>query len=174
MNTVSLFEILAREHAPMLAAYLRSVVHDSAAVDDLFQEAMLAAWKSLDRYDRNQPFGPWLRGIAAKLILADRRRMAKSPVLCDAETLQHLDHRFELVEARPGDTLDEKLVALSQCIELLPPHYREVVQLRYRMELPSAKVAENLNVSMETLKKRLQRARANLLDCLNRKLTFAA
>jgi RNA polymerase sigma-70 factor (ECF subfamily) len=172
MDTVSLFEILAREHAPMLTAYLRSVVHDPAAVDDFFQEAMLTAWKSLDRYDRSLPFGPWLRGIAARLILADRRRQSKSPLLCDEQMLQHLDHRFELVESRPGDTFDEKLIALRQCIEALPPHYREVVQLRYRMEMPSISVTEALNINMETLKKRLQRARASLLDCLNRKLAL--
>lgn len=170
-DALSLFEILVREHAAMLTAYLRSVLHDSAAVDDLFQETMLTAWRTLDRYDRRQPFGPWLRGIAGKLILANRRLQAKSPMLCDEALLQHLDQRFQAVESRPGDTLEEKLVALRQCIESLPAEYREVVQLRYRQELPSASVAERLKINMETLKKRLQRARAKLLACLSGKLS---
>lgn len=170
MDAVSLFEILAREHAPMLTAYLRSMVHDPAAADDLFQETMLTAWRTLHRYNREQPFGPWLRGIAAKLVLADRRRQVRSPVLCDEEMIRHFDHRFQSIETFPGDTLDEKLSALRQCIESLPQHYREVVQLHYRLELPNKAAAERLNINLETLKKRLQRARAKLLACLTGKM----
>ena len=57
------FEILARENADMLVAYLRSLVRSADAVDDLFQEVMLTAWKRLDDYDACQktssdPWGP--------------------------------------------------------------------------------------------------------------------
>src|SRR5438477_13029302 len=38
MDAEGLFEILMREHAGMLTVYLRSVVHDPASEDDLFQE----------------------------------------------------------------------------------------------------------------------------------------
>ena len=48
----------------MLTVFLRSRVNDEAAVDDLFQETMLVAWKRLDECDLSRPFGPWLRGIA--------------------------------------------------------------------------------------------------------------
>jgi RNA polymerase sigma-70 factor (ECF subfamily) len=43
------------------AAYL--VVHDAAAAEDIAQEAFLAAIRSLDRFDRRRPFGPWLHRI---------------------------------------------------------------------------------------------------------------
>ena len=43
------------------AAYL--VVHDSAAAEDIAQEAFLAAVRALDRFDRRRPFGPWLHRI---------------------------------------------------------------------------------------------------------------
>jgi len=169
-DAISLFEILVREHSAMLTAYLLSAVHDRALADDLFQESMLTAWKTLDRYDRSQPFGPWLRGIAAKLVLAERRRRTSSIILCDEEILQHLDERCRSVEAAPGDTLDEKLAALRHCIEKLPQHYRDAVQMRYRQELSSESVAKKLSINAETLKKRLQRARAKLLACLSGKL----
>jgi len=47
----------------MLTVFLRSRVNDEAAVDDLFQETMLVAWKRLDDCDLSRPFGPWLRGL---------------------------------------------------------------------------------------------------------------
>src|ERR687892_1895718 len=56
-------EALFRLHWPRAyrAAYL--VVHDSAAAEDIAQEAFLAAIRNLDRFDRNRPFGPWLHRI---------------------------------------------------------------------------------------------------------------
>src|SRR5881628_2890277 len=43
------------------AAYL--IVRDSAAAEDIAQEAFLAALRGLDRFDRRRPFGPWLHRI---------------------------------------------------------------------------------------------------------------
>src|SRR6202158_1448246 len=57
------FEALFRAHWPRAyrAAYL--VVHDSAAAEDIAQEAFLAAVRGLDRFDRRRPLGPWLHRI---------------------------------------------------------------------------------------------------------------
>src|SRR2546423_14483020 len=56
-------EKLYRRHWPWAhrAAYL--VVHDRAAAEDIAQEAFLSAIRSLDRFDRRRPFGPWLNRI---------------------------------------------------------------------------------------------------------------
>ena len=168
-----LFEILVREHAPMLMVYLRSGIRDPGAVDDLFQETMLTAWRTLDRFDRSRPFGPWLRGIAGKLVLAHRRKAADAHLLCNEDVLEHLDHRLSALESQPGDTFDEKLAVLQKCIEALPERYREVVRLRYRLDLSGEAIAERMHVAAEAVKKRLQRARVRLLDCFNRKLNAA-
>src|SRR5256885_813913 len=62
-GSVSDRESLFRHHWPRAyrAAYL--VVHDAAAAEDIAQEAFLAAVRSLDRFDRRRPFGPWLHRI---------------------------------------------------------------------------------------------------------------
>ena len=62
-GAVSDLEALFRLHWPRAyrAAYL--VVHDHAGAEDIAQEAFLAAVRSLDRFDRSRPFGPWLHRI---------------------------------------------------------------------------------------------------------------
>lgn len=170
MDAQDLFEILVREHAGMLTVYLRSAVRDPAAVDDLFQETMIVAWRTLDRFDRRRPFGPWLRGIAGKLVLAHRRKSAAAMLVCDEQTLEHLDRRMTALQRAPGDCLDEKLEGLRQCVEALPDRYREAVKLRYRDELSASAVAQRLSLSLEAVKKQLQRGRSRLLECLERKL----
>lgn len=170
MDAKSLFEILVREHADMLMVYLRSVVRDAAAVDDLFQETLLTAWRTIDRFDRERPFGPWLRGIAGKLVLAWLRKTCAQPRLCDEDVLAQIDERLSQTQRLSGDTLDDKLAALRDCLRDLPDQYREAVELRYRDELKPAAITDQLQLDAETVKKRLQRARAMLLDCLTGKL----
>lgn len=173
MTPRDLFEILVREHAEMLTMYLRCAVRDPALVDELFQEAMLIAWKHLERFDRSRPFGPWLRGIAAKLVLARRRQSARAVRICDEDVLAYLDSRHTAFSRLPGDTLDEKLDRLRECLRMLPERYRHVVEMRYQTELPAQQLADRLDLSVETTKKRLQRGRSRLLDCLQRKLSTA-
>jgi RNA polymerase sigma-70 factor (ECF subfamily) len=172
LNSKDLFEILVRDHADMLSLYLRCAVSDSTQVDDLFQETLLTAWKILPRFDRTRPFGPWLRGIASKLILVHRRKQARRFLFLDEQVLEHLESRHAALAQMPGDTLGDKLDSLRDCLRTLPDPYRQAVELRYHVEMSSDRLAQRLSISAEALKKRLQRGRAKLLVCLKRKLSI--
>jgi RNA polymerase sigma-70 factor (ECF subfamily) len=175
MKTTSkdIFEILAREHAPMLLLYLRSAVRDASMVDDLFQESLLTAWKNIDSFDRSRPFGPWLRGIAGKLVLAHYRRSAKGFVFCDETILEQLSIRADQLHDSPGDNLDDKLQRLRHCLTHLPEAYRKAIDLRYVEGLKGQQLADRLALSLENVKKRLQRARQKLLECMDRRLALS-
>ena len=172
MDTKSLFEILIRENTEMLVAYIRSGVRDSHAVDDLYQEVVLTAWRRLDDYDSEKPFGPWLRGIAGKLMLAHYRKSAKNAQAIDGATLEWLNERFEAIHHQRGDTLHEKLAALRDCIDALPESYGEPIKMRYRDERSLGEIRDALSLAAETLKKRMARAKSRLADCLERKLSL--
>jgi len=171
LDSRTLFGILVRENAAMLMVYLRSAVRDPAVVDDLFQETMLIAWRTSDRFDQSRPFGPWLRGIAAKVVLAHRRQAAKAMPVCNEAMLEQFETRLAAIQQQPGDTFDEKLDCLRRCLEQLPELMRETIRHRYTMRLSRAETASRLNTTVEVIKKRLQRARSALLDCVLRKLT---
>lgn len=163
------FEILARENSRMLTAYLRTLVDDESVVDDLFQESMLVAWRRLDECDLSRPFGPWLRGIAGRLVLAHYRIRKTLPVFLNEALLTHVDQQFESITTRPGDTWDEKVVAIRECIAALSASHRAAIQGRYFDELKTSALAERLDISFEACKKRLVRARCLLAECLARK-----
>ena len=91
-------------------------------------------------------------------------------MLCDEAVLEHLNGRLTQLERAPGDTFDERLGSLRECIQALPDKYREAIRLRYQHDLSGEKLAGRLSISLEAPKKRLQRSRARLLECLNRKL----
>ena len=163
------FEILARENSRMLTAYLRTLVDDESVVDDLFQESMLVAWRRLDECDLSRPFGPWLRGIAGRLILAHYRKRKALPVFLNEALLTHVGQQFESISTRPGDTWDEKVGAIRECIAALSESQRAVIEGRYFDELKTSALAKRLDISFEACKKRLIRARGLLAQCLARK-----
>lgn len=169
LDPLRLFEILVRENADSLTAFLRASVYSEAAADDLFQEAMLIAWRKIGEYDRSRPFGAWLRGIAKRLVLTHYRDAAREvPISCE-QVLDYLDQRMAQVDSQAGDTLDEKIAALRDCIERLAPRYRQPVELHYRQHRTTEWMSVHLATTRDAVQKRLQRARARLAECLEGK-----
>src|SRR5919197_208005 len=119
-GSVSDLEALFRRHWPRAyrAAYL--VVHDSAAAEDIAQEAFLAAVRSLDRFDRRRPFGPWLHRIVVnRAIDYARARELRREVAGD-----RVDRAAPDAAAGPSDEVVAALAAL-------PPDQRAVIVMRH-------------------------------------------
>lgn len=170
----NLFEILARENSRMLLVYLRSLIRDEATVDDLFQETMVIAWRRLDGCDLDRPFGPWLRGIASKLVMAHYRRQKVVPIVLQEAVLNVIDRHFENINLLAGNTWEDKVAALHACIEELPDKQRFVITGKYFDGASIAGLAERLNMSLEACKKRVQRGRTMLAKCLKNKGVISA
>ncbi|HIF34243.1 MAG: sigma-70 family RNA polymerase sigma factor [Pirellulaceae bacterium] len=168
------FEILVRENSRMLTVYLHSLVRDEAAIDDLFQEAMVVAWRRLDECDLDRPFGPWLRGIASRLALAYYRQQKLSPVLLHETVLNAVDRQFENIHLLAGDTWNHKVAALRECIDALPEKQKHIINGRYFEGLAATEVAERFELTLEACKKRIQRGRAMLAQCLKIKGVLSA
>jgi RNA polymerase sigma-70 factor (ECF subfamily) len=162
------FEILAREHADMLTAYLRSLIGNDPSVDDLFQQSMLVAWRRLGDYDRTRPFGPWLRGIAQRLVLEHHRKKAGRPAPIDPAVLVELDRRFDSLASGPGggDTFRERAERVLGCLSKLPEAMRHAIEMVYARGLLIAAAAQALDSTEEAVKKRVQRGRQLLAQCL--------
>ncbi|MCA8965724.1 MAG: sigma-70 family RNA polymerase sigma factor [Planctomycetes bacterium] len=171
MDSRDLFEILVREHIDSVRAFLLSTLRDGVAAEDLLQETFLVAWRILDRYDRKLPFGPWVRGIAAKLILNHRRKLGRSRLhYCDDEVLTHLDDSFHKFSQLSGDTFDDQLDALRGCLSRLTGPQLDAIKLHYEHGLHCKEIAARLGIGFEAVKKHLQRGRAQLHRCLEHKI----
>lgn len=164
------FEILVREHADMLTAYLRSMLWSDQGLDDVFQEVMLVAWRRLPEYDKARPFGPWLRGIARNLVLEHHRKGKSRAAATDPVVLDAVEARFHSLLTSGGlSTAGEfrtRAERMLDCLRRLPDILRETVEMVYARGMLLRQIAESVGVNEETAKKRLQRARESLAKCV--------
>jgi len=160
------FEILVRENASMLSAYLGCLLVDENSVDDLFQEVMIVAWRRLDDCDLSQPFGPWLRGIASRLVMAEHRRLKKVPLLLSDGVRVAISEQFENIDSNAGDTWEQRSAVLRECIDSLPADRKKMILQRYLEGQSAQDIATGSDLKIEVCKKQLQRARHRLVQCL--------
>ncbi|MDA1008292.1 MAG: sigma-70 family RNA polymerase sigma factor [Planctomycetota bacterium] len=172
MRSEDFFEILVRQHASMLTAYLRSLAFDETLVDDAFQETLITAWRRIDEFDRERPFGPWMRGIARNTLLALARKKRRYKTHLVALLEERVAAQMNHIDARSGDTFAERMETLRDCIASLNEEHRDAVDLVYVRGMDSRTAATAAGLTDETFRKRLYRARLALADCLRTKGAF--
>jgi RNA polymerase sigma-70 factor, ECF subfamily len=150
-------ESLFREHWPRAyrAAYL--VVHDGAAAEDIAQEAFLAAIRTLDRFDRRRPFGPWLHRIVVNRAIDWARARTLRAEVGDGSLAAVSEP-----ERAPGTFSPPVVAALAQ----LSPDHRAVIVLRHLLEYTPGEIAELLALPRGTVNSRLRRGLDELADLL--------
>jgi RNA polymerase sigma factor (sigma-70 family) len=114
----------------------------------------------------------WLLGIVRNTCMTRlRNKRSSEPLTALAEQRE----RSEDVGDDPERALllKENIASLRNCIEALPPEYREVVIMRELEELSYKEIAEALGVAIGTVMSRLNRARKRLESCLRKALNEA-
>src|SRR3954447_3750502 len=153
------------------AALYRFALHMSSSVsvaEDVTQDVFLAVLREECGYDPERgTLSGYLFGIARKLIL---RQMERGRAMVALETDSDEATLPELaVEDDPllDLTRREGLEALRRAVQALPRRYREVVVLCDLEEVDYADAALALGCPIGTVRSRLHRARAMLLEKLN-------
>jgi RNA polymerase sigma-70 factor, ECF subfamily len=138
-------ERLFREHWPACHRAATLITRDAAAAEDIAQEAFLAAFAALDRFDRSRPFGPWLRRIVAnRSIDLVRARAARREV----------DDGPEGDRSSAGPAVSDDVLA---ALAALPHEQRLLVVLRHLLELTPSEIAGLTALPVGTVNSRLRR-----------------
>ena len=171
------FELIIRENERGLNAFVRACVHDAGDAEDIVQQVFIAAWDSIDRYDSTQAFGPWLRGVARHKIAEHFRRAGtrrRHVRILPPEAVTAISDEFDRLFIGRAEAMPDCLSALRECLTTLSPRDGEIVHHAYQGGRTCPQIAAQLGETVEAIKKRLQRARAQLRDCILGKLAGEA
>ncbi len=158
------FEMLVEHHRDVVFRVAARIVGPDDAAD-VSQDAFLRAFHRLDRFKGAAPFRSWLLQIthnAALDSLARTQRQQTEPPH-EEDTLPDCDpHR------QPATQLErrERQQRLELKLRLLREDYRSLLVLRDLEELPYEDIARALDMPLGSVKGRLHRARAELIELL--------
>ncbi|QDU29327.1 ECF RNA polymerase sigma-E factor [Anatilimnocola aggregata] len=170
------FEQLVREHGPRLLAVARRYVDSDADCQDVLQDALLSAFRSIGLFNGQSQLGTWLHRItvnAALMKLRSQRRRPERSI--EALLPKFIEDGHRLWPGGPwkdGKTHDPLLARetcelVRNCIDQLPESYRVILLLRDLEERSAEETAELLQLSPANVKTRLHRARLALRELLD-------
>jgi len=154
---------VTKHHRQLIAYAISLTSSDPHRARDLVQEALVTAYKNLTKFDVSRDFGSWVRGIIRNHWRDELRK--KRPVPLEHDELEALEEEHQRWDefADSGSDLFEQL---GDCIASLPDNFRAAVQQIYFVGDSGREAAEALATSESALRKRLQRAREQLRNCL--------
>jgi RNA polymerase sigma-70 factor (ECF subfamily) len=137
-------------------------IHDA---EDVAQEALLRAWRSLGRFERRSSVQTWLYRIATNACLdeLERRPRRPEPVVDPYPDDRLHDLGSPVADPAARYALREGMeLALLTAIQRLPGRQRAVLILRDVLGWTGAEVAELLESTVAAVNSALQRARATI------------
>jgi RNA polymerase sigma factor (sigma-70 family) len=162
------FEILVRLHHRRLIAFALALTGREDVAEDLVQDAFLVAHRDLSKFDASRDFAAWVRGIVRMKYLEWTRSTRVQAV--DGAVLEGLEERHRSWDRAVEEGREDALTALRGCVGLLSAHLGDTIALFYTEKRACAEIAERLGVAEAVVRKRLQRARESLAECLKGKL----
>jgi len=136
--------------------YAAWLSRDKAIAEDVVQEALLRAWKSLDALREDSAAKQWLLTIVRRenARYFERRRL---------ETVD-VDNLTPSQEALLAEAPDEQLDELREAIYGLEDDYREPLVLQVLMGYSTNEIAEQMGLKQGAVLTRLHRARLKLKE----------
>lgn len=150
LGSPAAFDQLVLTRGPDIYRYLVVRLRNESDARDALQETMTAAWQGLPGLRQPDKFWPWLVAIATRKAAA----IVRNRIRADVQELDLLVHD------------DASLLEIRDAIKSLPEQFREVLILRYRLDLTEEEVAVALGIRVGTVKSRSARARRALMELL--------
>jgi RNA polymerase sigma-70 factor (ECF subfamily) len=162
-------EAFCRLTEPLQTRLLRQATAlsgDVSAAEDLVAETLVAAWKSLARYDESCRFSTWIYAILLHRHQKWRRRARSRPVslawlpVFERDPLVARQENVPSPEPSPAEDAarNEASGHLRECIDRLPEKHRRIILLRFFEDASLPDMAHVLGCPVGTVKSRLHHA----------------
>jgi RNA polymerase sigma-70 factor (ECF subfamily) len=170
------FGEICRVHETRLLRQAVALCGNVTLAEDLAQDTLVEAWKSLHRYNGRCQFFTWLCAILLNryrnALRQNRLRPAATPGGRDQDELEKRTGNLADHAALPDQAVErrEQAALVRQCVHMLPAKHQQVIHLRFYVDDSLEGIAAALGCSVGTVKSRLFHA----LDKLRKMNAFSA
>jgi RNA polymerase sigma-70 factor (ECF subfamily) len=151
--------LLVRRNTARVRAFALSRLRSGDDVDDLVQETFLHATQAIGHLRSPSSFRSWLFSIAAARAArwVRQKRALQQSILIDTDADSTIIENLVASTMSPEVSVDARTI--GQAIARLEAESREALLLRYCCGLRLPEIAEEMRLSLATVKRRLTRAR---------------
>jgi RNA polymerase sigma-70 factor (ECF subfamily) len=155
------FAEIVQQHNVMMLQTAYQIVKDHDIAQDVVQDALIKAWLHLPELRNSGALRSWLKRIVINHCISVERKEARSPNLI---SLSRDELATEFVAQLANDFYGdlERDWDLARAIKYLPVKQQVAIMLHYYNDMTLPSMAKALNLSENTLKKRVQAALINL------------
>jgi RNA polymerase sigma factor (sigma-70 family) len=162
---VAAFEIIFKDFAPRVKAYMLRLTSDRMLAEELMQEAMVAVWKKAELYDPSKgTLSSWIFRIARNLRI-DALRREKRPEFSQDDPALVPD---DVVAADEGIVRQQSAEILKKAMEALPSEQLSLLKMSFYDDFSQSEIAETMNIPLGTVKSRMRLAVGKLRAALSR------
>jgi len=152
------FGILYERYHSSMVALAYSMLSDRDLAEDAAQEVFAAACRDIAKLKSKEKFAAWLAGICRNTARQMLRSKGRDTILTDGQ----------LTVSSTSDGDSQLRTVVSRAIQQLKPAERELIVLRYYDNLPYERIASVLDVSIQAVNGRLNRAKRKIAKYLKR------
>jgi RNA polymerase sigma-70 factor (ECF subfamily) len=168
-NTLEAYEILVKRYKDPLMNFVYRFVGDRDVCTDIVQDTMIKFYLNKDSYREFAKFSTWIYTIAGNLAKNELKRRKRRSILSidnsdDERSLQIEDKSFLAPDKATDSEIKNEII--QRALLKVKPVYREVVILRDVQALSYEEIAEITNLSIGTVKSRINRGRNQLQKML--------
>ena len=157
------FEALVRSLLPDLYRYALWLSRDQAVAEDVVQEALLRAWRSVDSLREPEAAKGWLLTIVRR---ENARWFQRQPDRAmDVDVVAGMD------EALQTPAVDTDVLDMRRAIARLPRDFREPLVMQILLGLKAEEIGEVMELKSGAVLTRLYRARKQLREALRKSAT---
>ncbi|MDR0414519.1 MAG: sigma-70 family RNA polymerase sigma factor [Prevotellaceae bacterium] len=160
------FETLLARYRRKVYTYIYLSVKRKDVADDIFQETFIKVIRSLKdgKYSDSGKFAPWVVRIAHNLTIDYFRSLRQNNECCNDNTdgLSITGDDFSDLNAEERAVKLQIRKDVRQLLDFLPSEQREIVLMRYYMNMSFKEISGHLNININTALGRMRYAIINM------------
>ncbi len=174
-GTSEAFEELVRRHQQRVLAVVSRILHRREDAEEVAQQVFLKAYVSIRRFDMRSAFSTWLYKIAVNECWDWLRKKKVRPLVYESDLSTDQAQWLDTVAqsgrgpAGPSQRAEAKEL-VERLLSVLSDEDRQILLLKEVEGLSVQEIAETFGLNVNTVKVRMFRARATMMETYRRKL----
>ena len=147
-----------------LIRFANTYLYDKDLAKDIVQESFVYIWENSEKISINISLKSYLYATVKNKCLNELKKLKvyDNAGLLDFMARMNSDHYEEIYSEKD----EHKTYVIEKVIKELPKKMREIVRMKYFKEYSHSEIADELDISVNTVKTQLKRAKSKMLNKL--------